>query len=82
MLLVLITIFSYIKKYGPIFLSSITAILVNVFILTRYFWFSIPWWVYMLVVGILLITFAMNNEAKEVKNKNKIAKVIKEYMDM
>ena len=56
---------SYIKKLGPMFLVSLIAILLNVFILTRVFWFNIPWWIYILVIGITLVLFAVRNETKE-----------------
>ena len=72
-LLLIITIFSYIKKYGPAFLISIIFILVNMFLLTRLFWLSIPWWLYVLGVGIILILFAVLNEINEKSNiKEKI----------
>ena len=47
--------------------------------MTRSFWFSVPWWVYLLCVGSILLVFAMRNEAKENKEKNKLFEIIKEY---
>ena len=85
LLLVTITIISYMKKYGPIFFTSIIAILVNVFLLTREFWFSVPWWIYMLTIGSILIVFAIRNELNENKQKELVKKKVKEfkeYMDM
>ena len=71
-LLLIITIYSYLKKYGPSFLVSIIFILVNMFLLTRMFWLSLPWWIYILGVGIILILFAVLNEINEKSNlKNK-----------
>ena len=49
------------------FKVAIIAILVNAFLLTREFWFSLPWWIYLLFAGIGLIGFAMINES----NSNK-----------
>lgn len=69
-LLLLIVMISYLKKYSSLFLVSIFSILVNVFILTRKFWFSIPWWGYLLAIGIVLISFAIRNEANDKKNIN------------
>ena len=72
-LLLIITIFSYLKKYGPAFLVSIIFILINMFLLTRLFWLSLPWWIYILGVGIILILFAVLNEINEKDNiKNKL----------
>ena len=84
-MLVIITIISYIKKYGPIFFSTIIAILLNVFLLTREFWFSIPWWVYMLTIGSVLILFAVNNELNENRKKELLKskfKSFRDYIDM
>ena len=80
-LIVFMLMLSYINKYGTLFLVSIAAILLNVFLLTRKFWFSIPWWIYLLVIGSVLITFAIKNEADEKKNKFKIADSLKKIKD-
>ena len=71
-LLLITTIFAYLKKFGPAFLVSIIFILINMFLLTRLFWLSIPWWIYILGVGLVLILFAVLNEINEkgtMKNK-------------
>ena len=44
------------------FVVSILAILVNAFLLTRNFWFSLPWWIYLLFAGMGMIGFAVKNE--------------------
>ncbi len=75
MFIVLLVIFSYVKKYGTLCMVSILAIIVNVLALTREFWFSIPWWIYLLVIGAILIGFAMKNESNE--NKLNIGETIK-----
>lgn len=81
LLVVGIIFISYIKKYGALFVTSILAILVNAFFLTRKFWFSVPWWVYLLVIGATLISFAIRNEANENKEKTNIGTVIKSIKD-
>ena len=82
LLIVGLVILSYIKKYGCLFLVSIGSILLNVFLLTREFWFSIPWWVYLLGIGSILIIFAIRNEAKEEKvNLGTIIKKIKDKVE-
>ena len=52
-------------KIGPLFLVSLAAIVFNFFKLTKEFWYSIPWWIYLLLVGAVLMTFAISNEASE-----------------
>lgn len=83
-LLVTIVIASYIKKYGALFMVSIFAILVNIFALTREFWFSVPWWVYLLTIGTILIGFAIKNEISDKKreiNAIDLLKSIKEKIE-
>lgn len=80
-LLATIVIMSYINKYGALFMVSIFAILVNVFILTREFWFSVPWWLYLLAVGIVLIGFAIRNEISDKKNKINVINILKDIKD-
>ena len=74
--LVILVIISYLKKMGPFFLISLIAIVINFFKLTKDFWTSIPWWVYLLVVGLSLLTFAITNEANEKNHKEKWGEVI------
>lgn len=84
-LLVGLVIVSYNKKYGPIFITSLVFIVLNVFLLTREFWFNVPWWLYVLALGGILIGFAINNEAKDNQNKSNTkekVKELKEYLDM
>ena len=70
----MIVIISYGLKYGPIFLISLIFILINIILLTRNFWLAIPWWLYILLIGSVLIGFAVKNEKKryEIKRNNKI----------
>ena len=66
----ILLIVSYIfKKYKNFVLSTIMLILLLIYV-TRKFWLSIAWWVYLLVVGILLILFATKNEQLKKENKN------------
>ena len=78
---VLLVMYSYIKKYGSVFIVSILAILVNAILLTREFWLSIPWWIYLLFVGALLIGFAIKNESDDRKEKINVGNVIKNIKD-
>ena len=80
-LILAIIFYSYYKKYGATFLAGIAAILVNGFALTREFWFSIPWWIYLLVVGGILVGFAVKNEANENKQKISVGSILKQIKD-
>ena len=71
LVLVYIVIYSYYNKSGNLFIVATVNIILNIFALTRKFWFSVPWWIYLLVVGCVLISFAVKNEANENKSKSK-----------
>ena len=81
-LLTLIVIVSYILKLGPVFLVSLLAILINVLLLTRTFWLSIPWWIYILIVGIILIIFAIYNELSIKKDSTSLIKKLKDRLNI
>ena len=81
LLIVGLMILSYIQKYNSLFIISISAILVNIFLLTREFWFSIPWWVYLLLLGSLLILFAIRNEMNDNGKKINIETIVKALKD-
>lgn len=51
------------KKY--LILSSVVLAIVAIY-LTRSFWLSIAWWVYLLIVGVVCITIAILKEKKSV----------------
>ena len=79
--IVALVMYSYIKKYGAIFIVSIMAILLNAILLTREFWLSIPWWIYLLLIGGILIGFAIKNESDDKKEKINVGNVIKNLKD-
>lgn len=56
-----------IKKNRVFTIISSVAALIVLFYMTRSFWFSIAWWIYLLVAGLGLIGYAAFNEMK--KNK-------------
>ncbi len=70
--LLLAIIFAYNKKISSLFYLSIIFIIINIFLLTLEFWTSLPWWLYILVVGIILIVFATNNELQKSVKKKRI----------
>lgn len=80
-LLVAIVIICYKLKISTYFFVSIIAILINLFLLTIELWFSIPWWIYLLVIGIILIIFATNNELQENMKKEHVKSKIKKITD-
>ena len=75
-LLTILVILGYILKFGPIFIVSLISILINVLLLTRTFWLSIPWWLYILLIGSILISFSIYNEINIKKNKESIVNKI------
>lgn len=80
-----LVIIGYMEKMGPIFITSLIAIVINGFKLTKQFWLSIPWWLYLLVIGSSLILFAVNNEINQKGDKKNIIeklKTIKEEINM
>ena len=60
---------------------SLIFIIINVFVLTREFWFSLPWWLYFLVIGFVLIISATNNELQKDMKEKKIVKLWKKYFN-
>jgi len=81
-LLVLITIGAYLFKFGPAFICSIVFIIINALLLTRKFWLNIPWWIYILIIGSILIAFAIRNELNENNKKSLKKKIDKFKKDM
>lgn len=81
MFLVILLICSYVNKYGAVFIITLIGIIVNAIVLTREFWLLIPWWIYLLVVGSILIAFAVKNESDENKNKIDARNIIKNLKD-
>lgn len=63
------------------FLGGVSFLIVGVFLNTLSFWLSIPWWIYLLVGGTLLIFFASKNEfGKSKDNEKNIADKILEMI--
>lgn len=72
-----LVIIGYMQKMGPIFLTSLIAIVINGFKLTKDFWLSIPWWIYLLIIGSVLILFAINNEINQKDNQKNLMEKFK-----
>lgn len=66
-----------IKSY---FFVGLSVLLLNVLMQTRPFWGNMPWWMYLLIVGALLIIVASTNEwYKQKKSEGKVSFVKKWY---
>ena len=74
--LTIVVIVCYILRYGPVFLICLISILLNVILLIGS---SMPWWIYVLIIGFILIIFAIYNEVKDKKNNNES---LKKYLDL
>ena len=77
--LILMMAVSYLKKIEPTFYISLVFIIINAFLLTRTFWFSLPWWLYLLIIGFVLILFATNNELQTSVKRQKILKMWRKH---
>ncbi len=69
--LILYAVASFTNQKSKVFKINIGAIVVNAIALTRNFWLSLPWWIYLLIAGSGLIGFAVMNESRS--NKERIA---------
>lgn len=63
-------IYGFTSKQKSYFFTGLIILLLNVLIQTRPYWGNMPWWVYLLLTGILLIGFASYNEFKKQKGIN------------
>lgn len=68
--LIVILIISFMIKRKKWFVFSTVESIVLTLYLTRNFWLSIAWWVYLLVVGLLMISIGATNEYLKMKNEN------------
>ncbi|MGN0604935.1 MAG: DUF2157 domain-containing protein [Oscillospiraceae bacterium] len=67
---IVMMIFSFMKKRKKWFILSSATVIFIVFYMTRDFWFSIQWWLYLLMAGILLISVAGANEYLKTKGES------------
>lgn len=58
--------FLQIKSY---FFTGAGVLLLNVFLQTRPYWGNLPWWIYLLMTGLILITIASFNEWHKQKSQ-------------
>ena len=67
-----LTMVGYYIKDEAMFMVSLIALVINALDLTREFWLAIPWWIYLLIIGGLLIMSAIINEINQTRTDNKI----------
>ncbi len=68
-ILLILSILSYIKEWRYYLYSSIISMIFGVIMLTAEYWQEIPWYVYILVIGLALIVFAMYDEKRKQNKK-------------
>jgi len=68
-MLILLAVSFSLKLKTWLALSIVSLIAITLYT-TREFWFSLPWWLYLLVVGVSLIVLAALNETKKQKTRN------------
>jgi hypothetical protein len=61
----------YNKEYSKIFILGIVITVINIIYQLREFWNKIPFWLYLLIVGLLLIAFVTKKELDKLENKDK-----------
>lgn len=69
-LLLALTIYGYSIKNKSMFYVNLAFIVINILLLTIDFWLSIPWWIYILTIGLSLVGFAVHNEIKKNQDRN------------
>ncbi len=76
-ILVAFALMFYKKEYKSYFYSSIIFIFIELFVITVDYWGEIPWYVYILAIGLIMIFYVLFDE----KKKNKIEKPKEEKTD-
>ncbi|MBA9028623.1 hypothetical protein [Peribacillus huizhouensis] len=78
-------IFGFVMKYKSYFFAGTGTILLNIYMNTNHLWGNLPWWLYLIIGGLVLIALASffewkkqkeNTTSKEIieRNKEKIRK--------
>ena len=65
-------IFSFIRKFRSWFVFSSAAVVFIAVYITKDFWLSIQWWVYLLATGIVFVAVAGLNEYMKIKGKDNL----------
>ena len=75
-ILLVVSILSYTKEWKTYLYSSIISMIFGVIVLTAEYWKELPWYVYILVIGLALISFAMYDEKRKQTEKEQGEKQI------
>lgn len=68
-ILLVLSILSYVKNWKTYLYTSVVSMVFGVIVLTAEYWQEIPWYVYILVIGLILIIFAMYDEKRKQNKK-------------
>ena len=71
-ILAVVSLLSYSKEWKTYLYSSIISMIFGVIVLTAEYWKELPWYVYILVIGLALILFAMYDEKRKQEEKSKV----------
>lgn len=71
--LFLVSLVSFVMKWHHYLYEALIIMVINIIYLTAEFWAQIPWYFYILVIGMILIIFAMFDEKLKQKKALKVA---------
>lgn len=71
---------SFILKRKKWFLLAVIVLIITTVFMTKAFWMSLAWWIYLLVAGILLIAIGALNEMKKQNVGKNIGKKLTRFM--
>ncbi len=80
----ILLVFSFIVKKKKWFILSVAVLLTATLFMSRNFWASLAWWVYLLAAGLILIAIGAANELKKQsaakENKSEFEKKVTRFM--
>ncbi len=76
--LLIVSILGFVMNWNHITYTGLACLVINIIFLTAEYWSQIPWYVYILIVGLALIIFAMLDEKRKLNKKNKEQEQVKQ----
>ncbi len=73
--LLTIIILAFVKKWNHMIYTGLICLVFNIIYLTWEYWSQIPWYIYILIVGLALIIFAMLDEKRKLNKKKEQEKI-------